>query len=118
MPRWLKIVISLFITFVIVLFIGGIIFYKMLSASLPQYRGKIISGNISNDIQIFRDSLAVPYIIAQNDEDAAFALGYLHAQERLFVMDIARRAGEGRLSEILGQEAIPDRKSTRLNSSH
>ena len=107
MPRWLKIVISLFITFVIVLFIGGIIFYKMLSASLPQYRGEIISGNISNDIQIFRDSLAVPYIIAQNDEDAAFALGYLHAQERLFVMDIARRAGEGRLSEILGQEAIP-----------
>jgi penicillin amidase len=107
MSRWLKIVISLLITFVIVLFIAGIIFYKMLSASLPQYQGNIITENISNDIEIYRDSLAVPYIITKNDEDAAFALGYLHAQERLFVMDIARRAGEGRLSEILGQEAIP-----------
>ena len=107
MPRWSKIVISLIITFVLVLFVGGIIFYKMLSASLPQYRGVLNVVNISNNIEIYRDSLAVPYIIAQNDEDAAFALGYLHAQERLFVMDIARRAGEGRLSEILGQEAIP-----------
>src|SRR5664279_2412713 len=107
MPHWLKIVIGLFVTFIIILFIAGIIFYKMLSASLPQYHGEIIAENISHDIEIYRDSLAVPYIIASNDEDAAFALGYLHAQERLFVMDIARRAGEGRLSEILGQEAIP-----------
>src|ERR1035437_8042732 len=106
MPRWLKIVIGLFVTFIIILFIAGIIFYKMLSASLPQYQGNIISEKISDNIDIYRDSLAVPYILAQNDEDAAFALGYLHAQERLFVMDIARRAGEGRLSEILGQEAI------------
>ena len=107
MPRWLKIVISLFITFVLVLFAGGIIFYKMLSASLPQYQGDINAENINHDIEVYRDSLAVPYIIAQSDEDAAFALGYLHAQERLFVMDIARRAGEGRLSEILGEKAIP-----------
>jgi penicillin amidase len=107
MPRWLKIVISLFITFAVVFIAGGIIFYKMLSASLPKYNGGIIAENISNDIKIYRDSLAVPYIIAQNDEDAAFALGYLHAQERLFVMDIARRAAEGRLSEILGEKALP-----------
>ena len=53
MPRWLKIVISLFITFVIVLFAGGIIFYKMLSASLPNYQGEIIAENISHDIQIY-----------------------------------------------------------------
>ena len=79
----------------------------MLSASLPKYQGEINATNIFHDIQIYRDSLAVPYIIAQNDEDAAFALGYLHAQERLFVMDMARRAGEGRLSEILGEQAIP-----------
>ncbi|MDR3668520.1 MAG: penicillin acylase family protein, partial [Ignavibacteriaceae bacterium] len=107
MPRWIKIIIGLFITFVIIVIVGGIIFYKMLSASLPKYNGEINSEYISDDIQIYRDSLAVPYIIAKNDEDAAFALGYLHAQERLFVMDIARRAGEGRLSEILGEDALP-----------
>ena len=107
MPRWLKIVIGLFITLVIVIIVGGIIFYKMLSSSLPIYNGQIQSDKISSDIRIYRDSLAVPYIFAQNDEDAAFALGYLHAQERLFVMDLARRAGEGRLSEILGEDAVP-----------
>ena len=107
MPRWLKIVIGLFTTLVIVIIVGGIIFYKMLSSSLPVYNGQIQSDKISSDIRIYRDSLAVPYIFAQNDEDAAFALGYLHAQERLFVMDLARRAGEGRLSEILGEDAVP-----------
>jgi penicillin amidase len=107
MPRWLKIVIGLFVTLVIVVSVGGIIFYKMLSSSLPIYNGQIQSDKIFSDIRIYRDSLAVPYIFAQNDEDAAFALGYLHAQERLFVMDLARRAGEGRLSEVLGEDAVP-----------
>src|SRR5674476_1642029 len=79
----------------------------MLSASLPVYKGELNSEKIKDNIEIYRDSLAIPYILAHNDEDAAFALGYLHAQERLFVMDIARRAGEGRLSEILGEEAVP-----------
>jgi acyl-homoserine lactone acylase PvdQ len=62
---------------------------------------------IKSTIEVYRDSFAVPYIIAENDEDAAFALGFLHAQERMFTMDLIRRAGEGRLSEILGEKAIP-----------
>jgi len=107
MQRWLKIVIGLTVTFVLLFLAAGIIFYKMLSASLPKYTGEINSENIKDDIEIYRDSLAVPYILAKNDEDAAFALGYLHAQERLFVMDMARRAGEGKLSEVLGEEAVP-----------
>ena len=107
MQRWVKIVIGLVVTFVLLFLAAGIIFYKMLSASLPEYKGEINAEKIKNDIEIYRDSLAVPYIITSNDEDAAFALGYLHAQERLFVMDMARRAGEGRLSEIIGEEAVP-----------
>jgi len=107
MRRWLKIVIGLFVSFVLIFVVAGLIFYKMLSASLPEYKGEISSEKIKDNIEIYRDSLAIPYIFANNDEDAAFALGYLHAQERLFVMDMARRAGEGRLSEILGEEAVP-----------
>ncbi len=75
--------------------------------------GRFHSSKIISDIEVYRDSFAVPYIIAQSDEDVAFALGYLHAQERLFTMDFIRRAGEGRLSEILGEKAIPFDKMFR-----
>ncbi len=107
MPRWLKITIGIIVTIVILVVIGGFFFFKMLNSSLPEYNGKLEAQHISADIEIYRDSMAIPYIVAKNDEDAAFALGYVHAQERLFTMDIARRAGAGRLSEILGSETIP-----------
>ncbi|MDE3056845.1 MAG: penicillin acylase family protein, partial [Bacteroidota bacterium] len=55
---------------------------------------------------IYRDEYSVPHIIAQNEHDLFFAQGYVHAQDRLWQMDITRRAGEGRLSEILGSAAL------------
>lgn len=113
MRKWKKILLGLTVTFVITFIIAGGIFYYMLSTSLPQYTGQIKSSKIINDIEVYRDSFAVPYILAKSDEDAAFALGYLHAQERLFTMDMIRRAGEGRLAEILGEKAIPFDKMFR-----
>ena len=113
MRKWKKIFIGLSFTFLITFIIAGWIFYNMLSSSLPQYTGEITSSKITSDIEVYCDSFAVPYIIAQSDEDVAFALGYLHAQERLFTMDFIRRAGEGRLSEILGEKAIPFDKMFR-----
>lgn len=113
MRKWKKIFIGLSLTFLITFVIAGWIFYNMLSSSLPQYTGEISSSKISSNIEVYRDSFAVPYIIAESDEDVAFALGYLHAQERLFTMDLIRRAGEGRLSEILGEKAIPFDKMFR-----
>lgn len=107
MPRWLKIIIGIIVSVTIVFTVGGFFFYRMLTSSLPQYNGSINSAEISSDIKIYRDSMAIPYIVANTDEDAAFALGYVHAQERLFTMDLARRAGAGRLSEIFGKETIP-----------
>ncbi|MFO7446468.1 MAG: penicillin acylase family protein [Ignavibacteriaceae bacterium] len=106
MPRWFKITILLSVSFLIVFIIGGAIFYNLLISTLPKYEGKVPASNISDDIEIYRDSLAIPYIIAKTDEDAAFALGYLHAQERLFSMDLIRRAGEGRMSEVLGSRTL------------
>jgi penicillin amidase len=107
MTRWLKIVIGVVTSLLILLIVTGVIFYRMLHASLPKYSGKIKSDKITNEIKIYRDSLAIPYIVAANEEDAAFALGYVHAQERMFTMDLARRAAEGRLSEIFGSETVP-----------
>jgi len=113
MRKWKKIFIGLSLTFLITFIIAGWIFHNMLSSSLPQYAGEISSSKITSNIEVYRDSFAVPYIFAQSDEDVAFALGFLHAQERMFTMDLIRRAGEGRLSEILGEKAIPFDKMFR-----
>ena len=106
MKKWLKILIGVIATILIIGVVGGFIFYRMLKSTVPQYSGLVLTNEIGNNIRIYRDSTAIPYIIANSDEDAAFALGYVHAQDRLFTMDLIRRAAEGRLSEILGTKTI------------
>jgi penicillin G amidase len=113
MRPWLKITIGISISLLLVLIIGGYIFYRMLNNSLPIYQGNLKAPGLKEKVEIYRDSMAVPYIFANNDEDAAFALGYVHAQERMFMMDLVRRAGAGRLSEIMGKETIPFDKMFR-----
>jgi penicillin amidase len=113
MRTWLKITIGILSSILIIFIIGGYIFYQMLNTSLPVYEGTFRATGLKEKVEIYRDSLAVPYIFASNDEDAAFALGYLHAQERMFIMDVIRRAGAGRLSEIFGEETIPFDKMFR-----
>ncbi len=113
MQSWLKITIGVTISLLIILVVSGIVFYNILNSSLPKYEGEISNSEVSADVQIYRDSMAIPYIIAQTEEDAVFALGYVHAQDRLFTMDIIRRAGEGRLSEVMGEKSIPFDKMFR-----
>ena len=107
MKPWLKITISITATLLIIFLIGGYVMYRMLNTSLPVYEGELKATGLKENVEVYFDSLAVPYIFANNDEDASFALGFLHAQERMFSMDLIRRAGEGRLSEIFGKETIP-----------
>jgi len=59
------------------------------------------------------DSHGIPYIQAQSDGDALFALGYLHARDRLFQMDFLRRAARGQLSAMLGPAALPQDEAIR-----
>ena len=106
MRTWLKITIGIIASLIIIFIVGGYIFYKSLTESLPIYEGKLTAPSLTSEVKIYFDSLAVPYIVAENDEDAAFTIGYLHASERMFSMDMIRRAGEGRLSEIFGEETV------------
>jgi penicillin amidase len=113
MQKWFKVTIGIVFSLIILLSVGGFIIYKLLTSSLPDYSGVITAKGIKNDINIYRDSMAIPYIIANSDADAAFALGFLHAQDRMFTMDIIRRAGRGRLSEIIGPKTLPFDKMFR-----
>ncbi len=107
MQTWLKVTIGIVTSLIILFIIGGYIFYNSLTESLPVYEGELHASSLKSEVKIYFDSLAVPYIFAENDEDVAFTLGYLHARERMFSMDMIRRAGEGRLSEIFGAETVP-----------
>lgn len=107
MHNWKKIFFGVTAGLVAVIVVLFALSYLMLKRSLPEYNGEISVKGSKGIIQIYRDDYAVPLIKTENDEDAAFALGYVHAQERLFQMDIARRAGEGRLSEVLGPKTVP-----------
>ena len=98
----MKIVKRIIIGIIIVLLviIGGVYFFT--KSTLPDYTGTITTEKIENKVEIIRDSYGVPHIFAENQNDLAFGLGYAMAQDRLWQMDILRRASLGRLSELFG----------------
>ena len=83
---------------------GGFI---ALRTSLPTTDGRIVVAGLHGEVSIIRDTDGVPTITAKDDDDMAFGLGYAHAQDRLFQMELQRRYGAGRLAEIFGSAAVP-----------
>lgn len=77
-----------------------------MNTTKPQYSGELTLPGPTAPIEILYDDYGVPHIYAQNAGDAYFALGYVHAQDRLFQMEMLRRAAAGRLSEIIGPDMI------------
>ncbi|MFH1701182.1 MAG: penicillin acylase family protein [Candidatus Zixiibacteriota bacterium] len=94
---------------------GGMYFF--LRSTLPEYNGTIIIDGIEDEIEIIRDSFGMPHIYAKNDNDAGFALGYCTAQDRLFQMEMIRRAVKGKLSEVIGPETVEVDRLFRLITS-
>src|SRR5271165_1509654 len=88
--------------------------YLYLRSALPQTDGRIALAGPKAEIRVERDADGVPRIIAQDDEDLAFGLGFVHAQERLFQMELQRRYGAGRLSEIFGPQAVATDRQMRV----
>ncbi|UXI66210.1 penicillin acylase family protein [Tahibacter amnicola] len=82
--------------------------YSHLRGSLPRTSGEIAVQGIKGKVSITRDANGVPYVRASSDMDAYFALGYVHAQDRLWQLEVARRLAQGRLSEVLGRRALPE----------
>jgi penicillin G amidase len=97
----------------LLLVLGGGLYLYLLS-SLPQTDGRLAMPGPKAEIRIERDADGVPLIIAQDDEDAAFGLGFTHAQDRLFQMELQRRYGAGRLAEIFGTEALATDRQVRV----
>ena len=78
----------------------------LIMRSLPEYDATHEVAEIQQPVEIVRDRYNVPHIFAENDEDAFFGLGFVHAQDRLWQMEMLRRAAQGRLSEIFGEQTL------------
>ena len=72
------------------------------------------SRSIMDSVHIYRNKFSIPHIVSHNEQDAFIAMGYVHAQDRLWQMDIARRAGRGRLAEIFGEQALQSDRFMRV----
>ena len=86
----------------------------LLRSSLPDFRSSVRLEGITSPVQIMRDAQAVPHVFAASDSDAYFALGYLHAQDRLWQMHLQRRIGAGRLAEVIGEPGLGADRFMRL----
>lgn len=88
---------------ILLLIFGGFLFLNSLT---PTYEGEHELDGISAEVEVYFDTYGIPHIYAQNESDALTALGYVHAQDRLWQMELLRRAGSGRLSEIFGEVTL------------
>ncbi len=80
-------------------FLAGTYFH--VRGALPSYSGTLELAGLKAPVEIIRDKNAVPHITAGSIEDASFALGYVHAQDRFWQMELMRRVGQGRLAELV-----------------
>src|SRR5262250_3232092 len=93
---------AVFLLLVVLALIGGSIWlYHAARVSLPQLDGKVIVPGLAAPVTVIRDLHGVPHIAAANLPDLFFAQGYVTSQDRLWQMDMSRRAAAGELSEIL-----------------
>lgn len=88
-----------------------------LSVEHPAEQEITVEG-LFDDVRIERDTHGIPHIYAKYDLDLFFALGYVHAQDRLFQMDLNRRLPSGRLSEIVGEDAYESDEFYRTLGMH
>ncbi|MEM9362234.1 MAG: penicillin acylase family protein [Bacteroidota bacterium] len=87
----------------ILILVGSFIFINSLK---PNYSGEELLEGLNSDVTVYYDSFGIPHIYSDNEKDAFRALGYVHAQDRLWQMELLRRIAKGRLSEVFGPDLV------------
>jgi penicillin amidase len=104
--RLKKIIVVIFILFVI-LAIGVVSYGYFLT---PKYDGEVALNSIQKETTVYFDEYGIPHIYAASQKDAMTTLGYVHAQDRLWQMELMRRIAPGRLSELFGSVMLKNDK--------
>jgi penicillin amidase len=76
-------------------------------AAVPELTGTLYLPGLTHSVQVYRDRLGIPHLRARSMPDAFFAQGFVHAQDRLWQMDLDRHRAYGRAAEYLGARAVP-----------
>ena len=98
------------------LLVGGIRERWAARRAFPTLNGEIAARGLASGVSIFRDEHGIPHAEARTRDDAFFALGFLHAQDRLAQMSWLLRLARGRSAEVIGAEGLPaDRLARALN---
>ena len=105
--RILKTILIVLAALIAIALIAGLIVVSGIKkGALPVYDGELEATGLNEEVTVYRDGRGMPHIYAKNEHDLYFAVGYIMAQERLWQMDLIRRATTGRLSEIFGDDYI------------
>lgn len=94
------------ITVLLAVLLTTLIIYFFTKSTLPEIEGTLQTAGIRHEVRIHRNRWGVPYIQAADLPDLLYAIGFVHAQDRLFQMDLSRRAAMGELSELFGPETL------------
>ncbi len=97
----------------LVLVVAATGLWLWLHQSLPKIDGEVGAPGLKAEVEVLRDADGIPHIFAKSERDAWFAMGYVHAQDRLWEMEFQRRIVDGRLSEFLGELAYDTDKLMR-----
>lgn len=106
----MRIIKKILLTLLILIVILAIGLFVYIFHLKPKYEGKLQLKNLQKETTVYFDEFGVPHIYADSEKDAMTALGYVHAQERLWQMELLRRIAPGRLSEIFGGVALHNDK--------
>lgn len=101
--RW---IIGILVAIMVVVAGAVAIFAVLFQMALPNLAGEVALPGLQAQAAIERDARGLVTIRAANDQDAYFALGYAHAQDRFWQMEMTRRIGAGRLSELMGSSTL------------
>ncbi len=94
---------------------GGLWLRHTLVESLPQLDGERPVAGLQAPVSVVRDGLGIPTLRGESRRDVAYATGFVHAQDRFFLMDLLRRRSAGELAELFGEQALPADRTLRIH---
>ena len=115
MRKLLRALVLVLLTAVVLVIAGAFYARSQVRASLPQVDGTATVAGLTANVQIDRDALGVPTVTGTSREDVARALGFLHAQDRFFQMDLQRRQPAGELAALVGARALEVDQEIRVH---
>ena len=110
MSKGARTALGFLMVFLLLTLVCFFISYRTVKRPLPKTKGTVSLVGLNSQVRVYRDEYGIPHIFAEDEDDLYFAVGYIMAGDRLWQMDLLRRAASGKLAEIFGKGAIQSDK--------